>query len=389
MDIRYSLSELPKKISKSIFLMGPTPRDKNVPSWRPEALQILKQLGYNGTVYVPEYEDGPKDKNFSHSDQIKWERLVMQSVDTIMAWVPRDLDTLPAFTTNVEFGLYCDSNRLIFGHPPEAHKMEYLDWMAEDKKINIHDNLKDLCKEAVERTLDAPRINGEVYIPSMFWNHSAFQEWYNVQVNAGHKIIYARPLWAFSPYHQLPEGKGKDLFCFSMLVYVHIPEENRTKVNEFIFGRTPVAQVLLYEPNKTILDTRIAIVKEFRSPAATAKDGFVYELPGGSSSTKKNPYQVILDEIYEETGVKADHSKLLFVNSRQGISTLSIHKVNLFKYELSEKEIENIIKTQDQVRGVAESSERTFTIIKTVQECISENIIDYATLGMILECLSS
>src|SRR6266511_3357557 len=38
----------------SLFLAGPTPRSADVPSWRPEALNLLRGLGFAGTVLVPE-----------------------------------------------------------------------------------------------------------------------------------------------------------------------------------------------------------------------------------------------------------------------------------------------------------------------------------------------
>ena len=38
----------------SIFLAGPSPRSSGVPSWRPQALDLLRALGFSGTVLVPE-----------------------------------------------------------------------------------------------------------------------------------------------------------------------------------------------------------------------------------------------------------------------------------------------------------------------------------------------
>jgi hypothetical protein len=41
----------------SIFLAGPTPRSPHVSSWRPEALDLLRGLGFAGAVLVPERRD--------------------------------------------------------------------------------------------------------------------------------------------------------------------------------------------------------------------------------------------------------------------------------------------------------------------------------------------
>jgi len=380
MDIRYTFSDIPKTASRTVFLSGPSPRDPDVKSWRPEALVLLEKLGFDGTVYVPEYEDGPKGKDYTDDEQIKWERLTMQSADIILFWVPRELKDMPAFTTNVEFGLYCSSGRVVYGRPDDAPKMNYLDWTAKEKKIKIHSSLEDACKEVITRTPNTPRKDGEVFVPSIFWNHSAFKEWYSIQKNAGHELKYARPLWSFLV------GNGF-LFSFALHVEVFIPEENRIKVNEFIIGRTPVVQAVLYEQRQSFLDTKVVLVKEFRSPGNTSEDGFVYELPGGSSTTKKSPEKVIVDEVREETGLEIDPDSIVQLNNRQGMGTFSIHKQGLFCAPLSGKDIQHLIDTKDQVRGVEADSERTTVVVKTVREIFNSSLVDFATLGMITEAL--
>ena len=54
MIVNYSDQEIIKG-EKSIFLAGPTPREKDIISWRNEAIKILENLGFDGIVYVPEY----------------------------------------------------------------------------------------------------------------------------------------------------------------------------------------------------------------------------------------------------------------------------------------------------------------------------------------------
>ena len=51
----------------------------------------------------------------------------------ILFWVPRDLRTLPGFTTNVEFGLDVTTGRAVLGCPPDCPDPErnrYLIWLA-------------------------------------------------------------------------------------------------------------------------------------------------------------------------------------------------------------------------------------------------------------------
>ncbi len=112
---------------KSIFLAGPTPRGENAISWRTDAIQILKQLNFDGLVYVPEYSTWkPKE---DYVDQAMWERDALTNATVIAFWIPRQLPDMPAFTTNVEFGYWLHSGKIIYGRPDEASKIKYLDWL--------------------------------------------------------------------------------------------------------------------------------------------------------------------------------------------------------------------------------------------------------------------
>ena len=54
MQVIYAQKMAPEIFSKSVFLVGPTPRDKETASWRPIALDILRDIEYDGVVFVPE-----------------------------------------------------------------------------------------------------------------------------------------------------------------------------------------------------------------------------------------------------------------------------------------------------------------------------------------------
>jgi hypothetical protein len=43
--------------------------------------------------------------------------------------VPRDVQTFPGFTTNVEFGRYVGSDRCVYGGPENDPHTKYLDWL--------------------------------------------------------------------------------------------------------------------------------------------------------------------------------------------------------------------------------------------------------------------
>ncbi len=111
----------------SIFLAGPTPRSAGIPSWRPEALAILQELQFAGTLLVPERRNWCV--RFNYLDQVEWEFAGLEGCSVVAFWVPRDLSALPGFTTNVEFGRYVGSGRCVYGRPADAPHTHYLDWL--------------------------------------------------------------------------------------------------------------------------------------------------------------------------------------------------------------------------------------------------------------------
>lgn len=147
MKINYSDESIIKG-EKSIFLAGPTPRGKEAISWRKEACNLLEQMGFDGVVYVPEYSTWkPKE---SYIDQAMWERMALTEATIIMFWIPRHLPDMPAFTTNVEFGYWIHTGKVLYGRPDNAEKIKYLDWLYElDYNIKPINNLEDLLKEAI------------------------------------------------------------------------------------------------------------------------------------------------------------------------------------------------------------------------------------------------
>ena len=124
MQILYARQSLPK----SIFLAGPTPRDSETKSWRPEALEILKALNFDGTVFIPEDDSWAYKDNYD--DQVEWELQALHSASVIAFWVPRELNLMPAFTTNVEFGMLAHRQNVVLGYPKNAPKMKYLETIA-------------------------------------------------------------------------------------------------------------------------------------------------------------------------------------------------------------------------------------------------------------------
>lgn len=52
-----------------------------------------------------------------------WERMALTEATVIMFWVPRSLPDMAGFTTNVEFGYWMPTKKVIYGRPNTAKKI--------------------------------------------------------------------------------------------------------------------------------------------------------------------------------------------------------------------------------------------------------------------------
>jgi len=140
----------------SIFLAGPSTRvEPNhielrkffgaITAWREEALTYLKDVKkFSGVVFVPE----PFGNDYKA--QIEWEDRRLNEAYIIVFWVPRDLEHLPGFTTNVEFGAWMATDKLVvLGYPEGAPKMRYLHYKADKYVIPVFHTLEKTLDEAV------------------------------------------------------------------------------------------------------------------------------------------------------------------------------------------------------------------------------------------------
>jgi len=373
---------LPDRTRKSIFLAGPTPRDQNTPSWRPEALRILDKLGYDGYVFIPEDRSGTFSGDYTA--QVEWETAALNVADIIVFWVPRDMKTMPALTTNVEFGIWMDSGKVVLGAPDSAVKNTYLKWWASNLKVPFSNSLETTLQAAIDAIGDgASRWGGEAQVPLHIWKHPTFQGWLRAQKGAGNRLDGAKVLWSFRVG---PERKKT--FAWALHVNVYVASEDRNKTNEFVFGRVDIASVVLYHRDDTHMDKEtdvdVILVREFRSPARTS-DGFIVELPAGSIE-KLDPKSAALKELEEETGVKLDPNRLRLVGTKQVAGTLSAHTSVVYAAAIEYEEYEEILRTMGKVRGVAEDTERTTITVDRLDHLLSGangTEVDWATLGMI------
>jgi diadenosine tetraphosphate (Ap4A) HIT family hydrolase len=138
----------------SVFLAGPTPRaGGTVPSWRPAAIKELATR-WTGeqrlTVLTPESRGGVRAAHYD--DQVGWETEAREKADAILFWIPRDLETLPGFTTNVEFGLDVSTGRTVLGCPPNCPNPErnrYLIYVARRHGVPVLTTLPDTTTAAL------------------------------------------------------------------------------------------------------------------------------------------------------------------------------------------------------------------------------------------------
>lgn len=156
MLVNYSDQEVIKG-QKSIFLAGPTPRDKNIKSWREYAIKKLEELGFDGVVYVPEFSDMKPKENYI--DQANWERTALTEATVIMFWIPRSFPDMKGLTTNVEFGYWIHTDKVLYGRPDDSCKNKYLDWLygVEFNKKPFND-LFDLLLESMNLASKLHRI---------------------------------------------------------------------------------------------------------------------------------------------------------------------------------------------------------------------------------------
>lgn len=137
--------------AKSIFLAGPSYRDYQSFTWRTRATEILQRLGFEGNVFVPEHRTETPNSEWTYSRQVSWELAHLQKADIIVFWIPRDLETLPGFTTNIEIGEWLNSGKIIVGAPANAPKVEYIQERCSRLQIPWHNTLEDCLTQAIQR----------------------------------------------------------------------------------------------------------------------------------------------------------------------------------------------------------------------------------------------
>lgn len=150
MKIIYVGEDTAESEEKSIFLAGPSPRNSSQEHWRPKAIELLKSYNYDGQIFCPLKEDGGWLGDYEK--QAGWELEHLDRANCIMFWIPRDIKNgLYGFTTNVEFGLYAKSGKVVLGYPENADKIKYLALLAKKNDISAFNSLEETIQASINR----------------------------------------------------------------------------------------------------------------------------------------------------------------------------------------------------------------------------------------------
>lgn len=381
MELVFSDDMLPQQVIKSIFLAGPSPRTDDVYDWRNDALEILNELGYTGTVFIPiprnTFYKKEKNNKWTYYDQIEWECTCRNIADAVLYWIPRT-SKLPGLTTNIEFGEDLKSGKIIYGRPSNAMSCRYLDVRAQEQNIKINETLE----QTLITTLDflnegSLREGKEIYVPLLIWKTPQFQNWYKNLKAAGNKLDY------FKVTSVTLVSSKKLVFFFSAKVSVWVEAEQRFKRNESIFSRTDISAIVASYKNPSTGQRFFVLVKEFRSPVNN-NEGFIYELPGGSSFKNIDFKQNACDEFREEVGLHIkDLSRFYFVSAKQICATFSTHITHLYRLDLTEEEFNIIEEFSKSQKVLGENDEEKTYVTIVEEEQLEYYNIDFGTLGMI------
>lgn len=184
MKLYFSDEPLPLQLTKSIFLAGPSPRKKAPHGWRHDALTILKELNFDGEVFIPipkeKFNGGDDKADWNYDNQVKWECDGRNLADILLFWVERDVPNgLPGFTTNIEFGEDLKTHKMVYGRPDKMSHTSYMDKRYSEVHEPMFNNLKDLLTYCVDKLGQGKfREKNTLNIPLYIWKNKSFSLWF-------------------------------------------------------------------------------------------------------------------------------------------------------------------------------------------------------------------
>ena len=142
-----------------IFLGGPI---QGAPDWQAEAIDIIHDYDSDIVVASPRYDYS--DRKFVYEKQVDWETHYLRRAakhGSILFWLANQVEATPSRsygqTSRFEFGEWKKSHELgqakiAVGAEPDFGNVRYITRrLSQDcPEIKIHNNLVDLCKNAVD-----------------------------------------------------------------------------------------------------------------------------------------------------------------------------------------------------------------------------------------------
>lgn len=383
----------PSVLMKSVFLTGVSPRADEDADWLLSAVEAFRAAGFDGTLFLPTWLDETSPE--ADVAQWEWNQKHQALADVIAFWCDPNQERSPGDAASIEFGEWFDSGKLVYGRREAspgtgAFDLHYGSRWSSPMGIQSLpcSTLDELAWQCVERLGEgAERCGGERAVPLSVWRSPQFQAWYRDVVAAGNQLDDAKVLWSY----QSPQSTV--VFCFSLWVKVWVAGEERHKENEFIVSRPDVSSVCAYSPRAGCnpLETKVVLIREFRSSARSA-DGFLHDLPGGSSIHEdEDPIAAAVREFEEETGVQIAAARIRTISSRQVTGSFATHRAHLFSLELTSDELEKFetLERSGAALGVASDSEKTRVAVRTIRQILDAELVDHATIGMLFQaCLA-
>lgn len=389
MNIIFAGEDFPKYVKKTIFLAGPSPREEAVDDWRNQVVEQLKEKEFDGTIYIPIprkrfYKNYTEDKSWTYDNQVEWECLARQRADALLFWIPRNTKgKMPGLTTNIEFGEDLRFPNIFYGRPDEAESCRYLDKRIEMQKKEFYNNIDDLINNILKYLGEgSERKDAETEVPLYIWKTPNFSSWYNNLKESGNSLLN------FKLKDVVMIGRNKDIvFYFNAHVNIWVEKEKRYKANENIFARTNISSIISYYEDPESLEKTVVLVKEFRSPVSNI-EGFVFELPGGSSFDDISYQENAQTEYFEEVGLMIeDKTRFIKVSQRQLAATFGTHISHLYSLKLTKEEFLKLkdISLEEKPLGM-HNDEITYVVLAKEKD-IYNIPVDYSTIGMIKEAL--
>jgi hypothetical protein len=157
-----------------------------------------------------------------------WELEAMRRADILLFWVPAEQDTLPAYTTRIEFGLQMQSGKVVLGMPHDAYQTRYMEKLAQTYQLGVHHTLAETVTAALAKLGGGTERSGaECLIPLDIWRAPHFQAWYVAQTAAGHALVDVPNIeWVF----RVGTDQAFPLFI-ALHVAIKVHGEDRIKAN--------------------------------------------------------------------------------------------------------------------------------------------------------------